>query len=104
MNDLSPEQRQLALRFADVALPCNVIDCDTWEWHDGRWRRYFTVKSWHVGDIEVCVSGEQDHGGRARFWTYLGSHALCTTADRENLIAALLEAGDLLDSLERPER
>jgi hypothetical protein len=100
LPELTAEQRNLALRFADVALPASVVDCQPWEWHDDDiWRRFFTVKDWAVGSIRVSVFGEQTHHGDVTYWTHVHGEHQCTDSERRQLISALIDAGDLLSSL-----
>jgi hypothetical protein len=100
VRDLSQKEQAMAYRFAHVALPDDAVDCDVWRWHgDDDWRRYFQTREWHISGIWVSVAGEQDHHGNIKRWMHVGGEDECATSDRSQLIIALLEAGELLDSL-----
>jgi hypothetical protein len=101
---LTGEQQEFALRFADVALPPDATDCEPWQWHAGAWRRFFLTREWNIAGIWVSVAGEQTHDGDVRRWMHVGGEDECRTSDRHALIAALEEAGKLLDSLLEIER
>ena len=99
MHDLTDAQQILAYRFAHVALPIYATDCDPWEWFGDAWKRYFTVKEWNVAGLWVSVGGEQTQHGLVTRWLHVGGEDQCSTSDREELIAALVDAGKLFDSL-----
>lgn len=100
MRDLTDDERRLAFRFAEVALPPDAIACDPWDWHGGdSYRRYFLTREWNVAGIWVSVAGEQDHEGEITRWMHVGGEDQCSTSDRRQLIVALQEAGELFDSL-----
>ena len=99
MRDQNVNEQSLALRFSHVALPDDAVDCEPWEWHANAWRRFFSVRDWHVGAVSVGVAGEQTHRGHIRRWVYVGGEDQFALADREPLIRALIDAGKLLDSL-----
>ena len=94
------EQHALAHRFADVALPADATDSCPWGWHGADdWRRGFLVKEWEVGKIWVSVAGEQDHHGKVTPWLQVNGGDECTPFERRRLIAVLMSAGRLFDSL-----
>jgi hypothetical protein len=93
----------LPYHFADVAIPAHATDCGAWSRHgDDDWRRPFLIKEWEIAGLWVSVAGEQDHHGKVTRWLHVGGHDQCTTSDRQDLIAALTAAGELLDSLVPP--
>ena len=99
-DQLSDDERALAYRFAHVPLPADAVDCSPWHWHGGDdWRRHLIIREWAVGGIWVCVAGEQTHRGEVWRWLHVGGEDQCTAVHRKQLIAALAEAGDLLESL-----
>jgi hypothetical protein len=98
---LSADEQALAYRFSHVPLPDDAISCDPWDWHGGLdWRRYFLTREWDVNGVWVSVAGEQDHHGTVTRWMHVGGEDQCTSSDRRRLIVALVEAGQLLDSLD----
>ena len=99
MRDLNDNEQTLALRFSHVLLPDYVADCEPWEWHNGAWRRFFTVKEWQVNAVLVTVSGEQTHHGDVEVWVYVGGEEQLTGRARRCLTNALIEAGALLDEI-----
>jgi hypothetical protein len=101
MRDLNDREQELALRLAHVLLPDYVDDCEPWEWHDGAWRRLFTVKEWQVGAVLVAVSGEQTHCGDVELWVYVGGEEQLVGTARQRLTDALIQAGQLLDGIGR---
>ena len=100
MIDGNTDEQTLAFHFAHVALPNDAIDCGPWHWHGGGdWRRHFLSREWNVAGLWVSVAGEQDHQGKVTRWMHVGGEDHCTSSDRRELIAALNDAGQLLDSL-----
>ena len=100
VSDRNTDEQVLALRFAHVALPDDATDCGPWQWHGGDdWRRHFLTREWNVEGIWVSVAGEQRHDGDVERWLHVGGEDQCTSSDRRLLIAALTDAGQLLDSL-----
>lgn len=100
MRKLTDDEQQAAYRYAHLELPVDAIDCDPWYWHGGDdWRRYFVTREWDVSGLWVSVAGEQDHDGKITRWLHVGGDDQCSTSDRGELIAALVDAGRLLDSL-----
>jgi hypothetical protein len=100
MREPSDDEQALAFRFAHVSLPEEAIDCEPWHSHgDEDWRRVFLIREWEIEGIWVSVAGEQSHDGQVRRWLHVGGEDRCTSSDRQRLIAALVEAGRLLDSL-----
>lgn len=99
MRSLTPKERELAVRFAHVDLPVDVTDCEPWEWHQDAWRRLFTVREWQVAGVMVTVSGEQTHRGDLALWIYVGGEDQFSASSHGPLLAALVQAGTLLDSL-----
>ena len=102
MLDTNNSRPRLFRRFAHLDVPPEAIDCAPWHWHGGNdWRRHFVVREWNVGGLWVSVAGEQNHRGEVRRWLHVGGEDQCTTSDRHRLIAALVEAGQLLDAFGR---
>jgi hypothetical protein len=100
MGDLTDEQQWLAFRFAGIPLPLDATGCDPWEWHGSQdWRRYFMTREWDVDGLWVSVGGEQNHLGQISRWLHVGGDDQSDSADRQELVAALTEAGHLLDGL-----
>jgi hypothetical protein len=99
MQAVDSNGQATALRFAHVALPADAIDCDQWVWHADAWRRFFLTREWNIGDIWVSVAGEQTDDGELRRWMVVGGEDKFSSSDRRALIAAIEEAGRLLDSL-----
>ena len=89
----------MSLCFAHVHLPDYVSDCEPWEWHGDVWRRLFTVQEWRVGTVLVAVTGEQTHHGDVTLWIYVGGEAELSNPEGSQLIAALLNAQELLAQL-----
>lgn len=100
MRDLTDDEQRLAFRFAHVPLPADATACDPWEWHgELDWRRYFLTREWEIAGLWISVAGEQNHHGEISRWMHVGGDDQCSTSDRRDLIAALIEAGQLLDGL-----
>ena len=99
MCDLSDHEQVLANRFAHLPLPDDATDCEPWCWHGEDWRRHFLTREWEVAGLWVSVAGEQNHHGDVRRWMHVGGEDHCTTSDREQLIAALVQAGQLFDAV-----
>jgi hypothetical protein len=99
MRDLSYDEQALAFRFSHLPLPADAIDCEPWHFQDGDWRRQFLVREWEIAGLWVSVAGEQDRHGQVKRWLHVGGEDHCTAPNRQLLIAALVEAGHLLDSL-----
>jgi hypothetical protein len=57
------------------------------------------TREWDVSGFWVSLAGEQNHYGEVTRWMHVGGDDQCSTSDRGDLIAALLEAGQLLDTL-----
>ena len=47
----------------------------------------------------MCIAGEQTHSGEVWRWLHVGGEDQCTTSERKQLIAALVDAGAFLESL-----
>jgi hypothetical protein len=91
----------LDFRFAHVALPSDAVECQPWHRHgENDWRRFFLTREWNISEVWVSVAGEQDHHGEVKRWLHVGGEDHCSTSDRRELIAALTDAGHLLDSLQ----
>ncbi|TPG35847.1 hypothetical protein [Mycolicibacterium hodleri] len=102
---LTADEQQLAYRFAHLPLPNDAVSCDPWSSHgEGDWRRYFLTRVWDIAGIWVEVAGEQNHHGEITRWLHIGGEGQCDTSDRERLIAAITEAGELYDQLHRTIR
>lgn len=100
MRALTDFEQQLAYRFAHLLLPEDAVRCDPWFWHgDDDYRRYFLTRDWDVEGIWIEVAGEQNHRGEVTRWMHIGGEDQCDTSDRMRLIAVLVEAGELYDSL-----
>jgi hypothetical protein len=102
MQALDSNEQATALRFAHVALPPDATECEPWVLNAGGWRRFFLVREWNIGGIWVSVAGEQTERGDVRRWMNVGGEDECKGSDRRTLIAALQDAGQLLDSLTAP--
>ena len=101
MRDLHDFEKNPALRFAHVPLPDEAVatDCEPWKWHDGAWRRFFTVREWQIAAITVALLGEQTHTGVVPRWLYVGGEDQLTGPQRHLLVHTLVEAGRMLDLL-----
>jgi hypothetical protein len=101
VRDSSYGEQALAYRFAHLPLPVDAIDCEPWQWHGDEWRRHFLSREWNIAGVWISVAGEQNHRGRVSRWLHVGGEDRCTSSDRQRLIAALVDAGQLLDALNR---
>lgn len=100
MRDLCDHEQAVAFRLSHLPLPPDAIECETWQRHgDDEWRRGFLIREWEVAGLWVSVVGEQRRNGDIRRWMHIGGEDECNTSDRQQLIAAIREAGQLLDSL-----
>lgn len=100
MRALTDLEQQLAYRFAHLPLPEDAVKCDPWFWQgQDDYRRYFLTREWDVEGIWIEVAGEQNHLGEVTRWLHIGGEDQCGTSDRMRLIAVLVEAGELYDSL-----
>jgi hypothetical protein len=105
MRALTDDEQDLAYRFAHVALPEDAVACDPWASHGEQdWRRYFLTREWDVNGIWVSVAGEQNQDGEITRWMHVGGEDQCDTSERAELIAALIEAGQIFDALTNPTR
>ncbi|MET0704445.1 MAG: hypothetical protein ABWY93_32745 [Mycobacterium sp.] len=103
MDILSDHQQRLAYRFAHVPLPDDAIACHPWcEYGDDDARRYFLTREWRIGDIWVEVAGEQNHRGEVTRWVHVDGEDQLGPLGRVELIAAIVEAGQLYDTLLTP--
>jgi hypothetical protein len=83
-----------------VALPPYATNCGPWHRQgEDSWQRHVFVREWDVAGVWVSVAGEQHHLGEASVWLHVGGEDRCTGFDQRQLITALMEAGELLDSL-----
>jgi hypothetical protein len=98
-NSPARQRQTLPLNLSHVPLPDHVTDCERWECADGEWTRLFTVREWQVGGVLVTVSGEQDQLGNASFWLYVGGEGQFAGPDWHALMAVMVQAGELLQSL-----
>jgi hypothetical protein len=100
MRDFDTNEELMDVYFADVPRPAEAIECGPWRKRGEQdFRRGFLVKEWDVAGIWVSVAGEQDHRGKVTRWVHVGGDDRCAASDRRQLIAALTNAGHLLDSL-----
>jgi hypothetical protein len=99
MHYVDIDEQALALCFAHLPLPEDAIDCEPWHWHRDDWRRLFLTQEWYVAGLWISVAGEQNRYGDITRWMHVGGEDQCTTSDRKRLIAALQQAGQVLDSL-----
>ena len=91
--------RSLALRFANVALPDDATECDSWEWHEGAWRWFFVSRECQVGLVRVTVGGEQTHEGDVERWLYVSGEDQLSRRSQQVLVQMLEEARAFMDSL-----